>query len=155
MLYSEFIHEVMKLVIVDDDESSGFSYLEPHYRALMVDSGFEPAKVTDRTIDWDYVAEVQKLEVERRNKITDKTRFVIDWVFDVISSTIEPTMIQEENELMKNMMDYMKLNHELRGKEQALQEREANLDHKEEVLDKKDNILQLVPGMNFSKRGAK
>lgn len=93
--------------------------------------------------------------MERRNKITDKTRFVIDWVFDVISSTIEPTMIQEENELMKNMMDYMKLNHELRGKEQALQEREANLDHKEEVLDKKDNILQLVPGMNFSKRGAK
>lgn len=93
--------------------------------------------------------------MERRNKITDKTRFVIDWVFEVISSTIEPTMIQEENELMKNMMDYMKLNHELRGKEQALQEREANLDHKEEVLDKKDNILQLVPGMNFSKRGAK
>lgn len=64
-------------------------------------------------------------------------------------------MIQEENELMKNMMDYMKLNHELQGKEQALQEREADLEHKEEVLDKKDNILQLVPGMNFSKRGAK
>ena len=64
-------------------------------------------------------------------------------------------MLQEENELMKNMMDYMKLSHELQGKEQALQEREADLDHKEEVLDKKDNILQLVPGMNFSKRGAK
>ena len=88
-----------------------------------------------------------KLEVERRNKLSDKSRFVIDWIFEIISSTIEPTMLQEENELMKNMMDYMKLNHEL-------QDREADLDHKEEVQETRGNVLQLVPGMNFSKRGA-
>lgn len=95
-----------------------------------------------------------KLEVERRNKLSDKSRFVIDWIFEIISSTIEPTMFQEENELMKNMMDYMKLNHELQEKEQALQDREADLDHKEEVQETRGNVLQLVPGMNFSKRGA-
>lgn len=58
MLYSELMHEAMKLVIVNDDESSGYSYLEPHYRALMTDAGLLPENVTDRTIDWDYVAEV-------------------------------------------------------------------------------------------------
>ena len=58
MLYSELMHEAMKLVIVNDDESSGYSYLEPHYHALMTDAGLLPENVTDRTIDWDYVAEV-------------------------------------------------------------------------------------------------
>lgn len=94
------------------------------------------------------------MEVERRNHITDKARFVIDWVFEIISSTIEPAMVQEENELMKNMMEYMKLNSELKSKEQALQDRAADLDHKEEVQETRGTVLQLVPGMNFSKRGA-
>ena len=45
----------------------------------MMDSGYDPKDVADREIDWAYVTEVLKLEVERRNKITDKSRFVIDW----------------------------------------------------------------------------
>ena len=154
MLYSEYMHEAMKLVVMDDSESSGFSYLDPNYRVLLLDAGQDPAKVTDHLIGWDDVVEVLKLEVERRNHITDKTRFVIDWVFEIISSTIEPAMVQEENELMKNMMEYMKLNSELKSKEQALQDREADLDHKEEVQETRGTVLQLVPGMNFSKRGA-
>ena len=147
MLYSQFMHEVMKLVIVDDDESSGYSYQGPHYRVLMTDAGLLPENVTDHSIDWAYVAEVLKLEVERRNKVTDKSRFVADWLFDVITATIDPAMITEENELMKNMMDYMKLNHELH-------EREAEIERKEEIQEKKNNIVELMPGINFSKRGA-
>lgn len=154
MLYSEYMHEAMKLVVMDDSESSGFSYLDPNYRVLLLDAGQDPAKVTDHLIGWDDVVEVLKLEVERRNHITDKARFVIDWVFEIISSTIEPAMVQEENELMKNMMEYMKLNSELKSKEQALQDRAADLDHKEEVQETRGTVLQLVPGMNFSKRGA-
>ena len=57
-------------------------------------------------------------------------------------------MITEENELMKNMMDYMKLNHELK-------EREAEVERKEEIHEQKSNIVELMPGINFSKRGAK
>lgn len=154
MLYSEYMHEAMKIAIVNDEEATGFSYLDPNYRVQLEDAGYTPDKIEDRQVDWVYVAEVMKLEVERRNKLSDKSRFVIDWIFEIISSTIEPTMLQEENELMKNMMDYMKLNHELQEKEHALQDREADLDHKEEVQETRGNVLQLVPGMNFSKRGA-
>lgn len=154
MLYSEYMHEAMKIAIVNDEEATGFSYLDPNYRVWLEDAGYTPDKIEDRQVDWASVAEVMKLEVERRNKLSDKSRFVIDWIFEIISSTIEPTMLQEENELMKNMMDYMKLNHELQEKEQALQDRKADLDHKEEVQETRGNVLQLVPGMNFSKRGA-
>lgn len=49
---------------------------------------------------------------------------------------------------MKNMMEYMKLNHELK-------EREAEIERKADIQEKKGNITELMPGMNFSKRGAK
>ena len=39
MLYSEYVHEAMKLVVMDDSESSGFSYLDPNYRVLLLDAG--------------------------------------------------------------------------------------------------------------------
>jgi len=115
---------------------------------LIADAGLDPACVTDHPLDWAYVTEVLKLEVERRNKITDKGRFVSDWLFDVITATINPTMVAEESDLMKNMIEYMKLNHELK-------EREAEVERKEEIQEKKSNIVEMMPGINFSKRGAK
>ena len=48
MLYSQFMHEAMKLVIIDDDDASGYSYLDPHYRVLMFDAELDPTNVTDR-----------------------------------------------------------------------------------------------------------
>lgn len=148
MLYDVYMHQVMPLVIVDDDDSSGFSYLDPHYRSILTGMNLSPEIIEDREVDWDWLSEALNLEVERRNRITDKSRYVIDWLFDIITSTIEPTMIDEENELMKNMMEYMKLNHELA-------EREEEVKKKEEVQEHKANIVELIPGLNFSKRGAK
>lgn len=148
MLYADYILKVMKAVIVDDEDASGYSYLEPNYRVLLIDAELTPDIVTDYEVTWHMLSEALKLEVERRNRLTDKGRFVMDWLFSIITTTIEPTMIAEENELMKNTMEYMKLNHELKEKEQDLQKRE-------DIQDKKDNIFELMPGMNFSKRGAK
>lgn len=155
MLYSKLMFEAMKLVIVDDYGSSGFSYLEPHYQALLEDAGLTPDKSEDRPIDWPRMSEILKLEVERRNRVVDKTRFVIDWVFNIIATTVDPQMVEEENALMKNIVDYLKFNSQLEDKERSLQDREATIEHKENVQEKRDNILQLVPGMNFSKRGSK
>lgn len=148
MLYSQFMHEAMKLVIIADDEASGYSYLNPHYRIQLQDAGLNPENVSDRQIDWNDVAEVLKLEVERRNKVTDKGRFVIDWIFDIITLAVDPAMTSEENDLMKNLMDYMKLNHTLKTREEEVQ-------RKEDAQEQKTNVMTLMPGMNFSKRGAK
>lgn len=148
MLYAEYMQKAMELAIVDDYDGSGYSYLSPNYRVILIDAGLEPGSITDYETTWPTVKEALKLEVERRNLVTDKGRFIMDWLFQVLTSTVEPAMVSEENDLMKNMMDYMKLNHELKEKEQEL-------DKREEIQDKKDNILELMPGMNFSKRGAK
>lgn len=32
MLYSKYMHEAMKIAIVNDEEATGFSYLDPNYR---------------------------------------------------------------------------------------------------------------------------
>ena len=37
---------------------------------------------------------------------------VIDWLFDIISTTLDSTMVDQENEYMKNMIEYLKLNKE-------------------------------------------
>ena len=148
MLYDVFMYQAMALVIVDDSESSGYYYLDPHYRSILMGAGLDPANVTDQKLDWDYVREVLDLEVKRRNQTTDKTRYVIDWVFDVVTSSIDPMMVSEENELMKNMMNYMKLNHEIN-------EREREVKRMEDAHEQKSNIVELIPGINFSKRGAK
>lgn len=148
MLYDVYINKAMAEVIVDDDDSSGYSYLDPHYRSILIEMNMEPDIIEDRKVDWQWLREVLDLEVTRRNRVTDKSRFVADWLFSIITSTIDPAMISEENELMKNMMEYMKLNHELN-------EREAEIERKEEIQEKKSNIVELMPGINFSKRGAK
>ena len=148
MTYADYMLKAAKAVIVDDVDASGYSYLEPNYRVVLIDAGLTPDVVTDYETTWPMVKEALKLEVERRNLLSDKSRFVMDWLFEIITATIDPAMITEENELMQNMMSYMKLNHELKEKEQDLRKRE-------ETQDKKDNIVDLMPGINFSKRGAK
>lgn len=147
MLYSKYFLEIQKLVITDNDDV-GHSYLDPSYKAILIDAGLTPDEVTDYKIDWADVKEILELEVQRREKEFDNSRNVIDWIYSIITATIDPAMINEENELMKNMMDYMKLNHELN-------EREAEVERKEEIQEQKTNIRELVPGMNFSKRGTK
>lgn len=145
MLYSKYFLEIQKLVITDNDDT-GHSYLDPSYKVILIDAGLTPDEVTDYKIDWADVKEILELEVQRREKEYDNSRNVIDWIYSIITTTIDPAMINEENELMKNMMDYMKLNHELN-------EREAEVERKEEIQEQKTNIRELVPGMNFSKRG--
>ena len=145
MLYSKYMLEIQKLVIIDNDDV-GHSYLDPSYKMILIDAGLTPDVVTDYEIDWADVKEILELEVQRREKEFDNSRNVIDWIYSIITTTVDPAMINEENELMKNMMDYMKLNHELN-------EREAEVERKEEIQEQKTNIRELVPGMNFSKRG--
>ena len=154
MLYSEYAAKAMDAVIEDDIDVSGFSYLNPSYRVVLEDEGLTPAIITDYDVSWEQVSEMLNLEVERRNKLSNRGRYLVDWLFDIISTVVDPTVLDEENMLIKNVLDYMKLNHELSDKEQSLQQREAELKSKEDVQENRSNIVQLVPGMNFSKRGA-
>lgn len=148
MLYTEFMKKAEEFIL-SYDEDSGLTYLEPDYVAILRGLKMNPEEdISDYPLSWAGLEDRMKLEVERRNKLDDRTKYVVDWLYSVLTAAIEPAMLQEENELMKNMMDYMNLN-------VALKEKEKNLAQKEEALDQKQNVVKMMPGINFSKRGSK
>lgn len=148
MIYVDFMKKAEEFVL-SYDEDSGLTFLEPDYYAILLGLKMDPEKdVSDIPLTWAQFEKRMELEVERRNKLDDRSKYVIDWLYSVLTSAIEPAMMQQESELMKNIMDYMNLNAELK-------EKEKSLNQKEEALDKKQNIVKMMPGINFSKRGSK
>ena len=146
MLYSEFMKKAEELVLTTD-EDSGLSFLEPDYYAIMKSVNMDPEEdIFDIPISWDQFVERMELQADKLNKLDDRSKYVMDWMFQVLTSAIEPAMVQEENELFKNMTEYMNRKHELAEKEKELQ-------LKENTLGNKQSVVQLMPGMNFSKKG--
>lgn len=144
MTYTEFFTKAFELVITDD-ENTGFVFLEPHYKKWLVENELTPDLVTDFDVTWEDVREILELEVKKTNALYDNTRAVVDWLHLAINSVIDPAMTEQENELLKNVTEYMKLN-------ASLKDREKDIEKKEKVLEDKSNIVQFAPGMNFSKR---
>lgn len=148
MLYNNFMKKAEEFVL-SYDEDSGLTYLEPDYYAILVGLKMNPEEdISDYPLTWARFEDRMKLEADKRNKLDDRSKYVIDWLYSVLTAAIEPAMLQEENELMKNMMDYMNLNAELKEKEKSLSQ-------KEEALDQKQYMVKMIPGLNFSKRGSK
>ena len=42
----------------------------------------------------------------------DKMPAVLDWIHQIITTTIEPSMLEEENEMTKNLIEYMRMKKE-------------------------------------------
>ena len=55
---------------------------------------------------------VLRLEVEKRNTINSNKPAVIDWLYDIISTQIEPAILDEETNFVKQITEFMKVNHE-------------------------------------------
>lgn len=147
MLYTDFFKKASEAVILVD-ENSGVVFLDPHYRVTLQDWDLDPAQIEDYPTNWSQLGETLKLEVKRLNDCSSKIGFVTEWLYRVITSTVEPMMLQEENEYIRNVMEYMRLNNALKEKEKDLTEREAK-------ADSRDNIRQMMPGMSFAKKGTK
>ena len=142
MLYDDYMRKAVKETIVNED---GNIYLMPNYRQILRNIELTPDKVTDETITIEEVAEYLKLEVERLKEIGTKREAVYEWLYDLFTTTVEPAILDQENDLMKNMLEYMRLNEELKTKEEELNTKEEELTAKEEMpLD--------VSGFSFSKK---
>lgn len=144
MDYASYIAEAISLVIFEDD-NSGRTYCEPHFKKILTDAGQTPDKIYGGEYSWNDIKDILMLEVERREKHTDNAKTVVDWVYSVISTVVDPTVIDQENELMKTVNEYITTKNELENREKAVEAKETSLDQKE-------NIVNLVPGMNFSKK---
>ena len=110
MLYTEFINKAMNLTIEQAD--NGLFYLEPLWENILNDNELFLSDISDATINYDKVFEVLKLEVEKRNTINSKKPDVINWLYDLITAQIEPAMLQEETDYIKQVTEFMKTNHE-------------------------------------------
>lgn len=109
MLYATYMQKA-KEVCIDRFVESGKWYLEPDWRIILRDNQLNNFKLQDAKIDWSIVEDVLKLEVEKRNVRDNKLGYVADWLYDTLTSTVEPAMLSEETDLVKNMLELAKAN---------------------------------------------
>ena len=134
MLYPEFINKICDLVITEAD--NGLFYLEPMWETILRENGIKPAEFGGRLLSTvlegndDFIfetgdgdiaknklLEILELEVKKRNTVNSITPYVLRWVHDIISASVEPAVLEEEIEYLKNYREYKKANAEAKATE--------------------------------------
>lgn len=117
MLYSKFIYHAEQLTIKRLDNETW--YLEPEWKDIVcreIESDLN--KLEDNYLtDWWDIENVLRLEVEKRNAQDNKKKAVIDWLYETITAQVEPAMLAEESDYIKNVVEFMKVNHENQEKD--------------------------------------
>lgn len=145
MLYQEYIDKVKELALVTD-ERNGVTYVRPDYEYLIAASDLKLEDVTDfEDVSKSVVYRQLLLERDMRNAQNDNTPVVMQWIYDVISNVIEPAIVEEQNRLIKDMLEYRK-------ERNAIDNRTKELDQKERELEEKNKVVPFTFGMNFSKK---
>lgn len=113
MLYSDFILKAKELTIQQLD--NGVWYLEPEWQDVLYRNGLGALDELENSYlsGWYDVEDILKLEVERRNARDFKQKEVVDWLYDLITANVEPAMLQEETDYIKQVTEFMKANHKL------------------------------------------
>lgn len=145
MLYQEYIDKVKELALVTD-ERNGVTYVKPDYEYLIAANDLKLEDVTDfEDVSKSVVYRQLLLERDMRNAQNDNTPVVMQWIYDVISNVIEPAIVEEQNKLIKDMLEYRK-------ERNAIDNRTKELDQKERELEEKNKVVPFTFGMNFSKK---
>ena len=113
MLYQEYIRKAKEVTIAQHD--NGLWYLIPEWKYMLTVNNLVNVKIRDFRTNMIDIEDTLKLEVESRNAKESKRNAVINWIYDTITATVEPAILQEETDYIKNVMDYLKLNHELQN----------------------------------------
>ena len=139
MNYFDIVNKAIELVIIE--AKNGLAFLEPRYKEVLRGAGL----MNNGIVENEELFEILKLEVEKRNAINNNVASIASWASTIVNSADE-AMTEQENELMKNMMEYMRNN-------ELLKEREAAVEKKELELAAKSKEKNVVPfGLNLAKR---
>lgn len=111
MLYGEYIEKAKDLTITQAD--NGLYYVEPMWRSILDDNELYFNEISDAKVKPEDVLEILKLEVEKRNTVNSNKPYVLNWLYDLITTQVEPAMLQEETDFIKQVTEFMKTNHEL------------------------------------------
>lgn len=110
MYYQSFIMEAEKLTILLTD--NGIWFLDPEWKDIICrEITPDVDKLEDSYIStWEEVRDILELETKRRNLFDSKKKEVIDWLYETISATIEPAVLEQENDYIKQVIEFMKAN---------------------------------------------
>ena len=145
MLYSEYMDKVKAIALLTN-ENTGLTYIRPDYEYILNHVNLSLGDVTDfENVSKLVVYNQLLLERDMRNAQTDKTAIVMQWLYDVITTVVEPAIVEEQNQLIKDMLEYRK-------ERNAIDERTKELDQKQQMLEDKNNVLHMNFGMDFSKK---
>lgn len=145
MLYSEYMDKVKEIALLTN-ENTGLTYIRPDYEYILAASETKLADVSDfKDVNMDVVHRQLLLERDMRNAQRDKTPVIMQWLYDIITTTIEPALVEEQDKLIKDMLEYRK-------ERNAIDDRTKKLDRKEQELEEKQKIIPMNFGMSFSKK---
>ena len=109
MLYSDYILKAKDLTIAYNEDAMVY-YLEPDWQTILHANGLgNLEEVKDMYIEgWYDLEDVLKLEVQKRNVICSKQNLVYEWLYGVISSSVEPALTDTENSLFQSLLGLAK-----------------------------------------------
>ena len=111
MTYNSFILKAKQETISQLENETW--YLEPEWKDIIcreIESNLN--NISDGYLsDWWDVENILRLEVDRRNARDNKKKEVIDWLHETIFATVEPAIMEEETEYIKNVIEYLKEAH--------------------------------------------
>lgn len=145
MLYSEYMDKVKSIALLTN-ENTGLTYVRPDYEYMLSTMSFTLDDVTDfQCATTETVYKQLLLERDMRNAQMDKTPVIMQWAYDVISTVVEPAIVEEQNKLIKDMLEYRK-------ERNAIDDRTKELDQKQQALEEKSKVLPMNFGIDFSKK---
>lgn len=145
MLYIDFMNKVKQFALVTD-EDTGVTYVRPDYEHVIVLSELKLEDVSDfKNLSMDTIHRHLTLECEMMNSRNNKMPIVAQWLYSVITTVVEPTLVDEQNQIIKDLLAYRK-------ERNAIDERTKELDHKQQMLAEKSKVSPFMFGMNFSKK---
>ena len=108
MRYAEFIQKAKDIALVIDHDQK-YCYITPDYRYLMNLAGLNLEDVEDFPgVSYGIVAENLRLEVEQYNAMNNPMPYLASLLKDILDYQISPIVEQENNELMLNMLEYIR-----------------------------------------------
>lgn len=147
MLYAEYMMKV-KEACLEQWEENGQWYILPDWKRRLDDLELYPDEdvISDWVnVMWADVKEELDCEVQMRNARQDKWPILGEILYKMLTTEIEPQVIQEQNELLKNVQEYMKEKNKVEEKKVELAEREKKVEEKEKVK-------EIAKGMSFAKK---
>ena len=158
MLYSEYIQKAKNMCLAIDDVNN-VAYLIPDYRYILHLSGMKIEDITDFPgVTPEIIAENLKLEADGYNARNNMGPGLAAWLRETILDALSPVAAQEQDELFKNLIEYMKTATDKKEAEAKADEAKAKAAEsiakvqEEQKAPVNDKITEIGAFMNFSKK---